>query len=487
MISGLLQIANSLIGQDILTSAMASLAAGLVTLTVAVAIFLGENGELFDFDRKVILARVVKSKSFLRNFLSLFLPLFVWHISPNMVRILLFILYATGVYGFLAFLYRSHKWIEEIEMEEENKKGDYRQEQRREYIENIQPSQNNLKKIWESIWKLDHISTSVEEDYVEKFVEKLSSLLNEGDHEQSEEYLRSLVQSIDSISLEYMGIFRSLWEASLKWHKDIFEKYKRDDTGSEYLGLRNISQRLIRNLLENGVSFNHSHIIFDGLETTVEDNLEPEKNKDYLNDLISIVAPEIFTNVDSKEGRAIWSNYFPSEWKVTLNHIQDENNYMASLWLKHFLKWAERRIQKHHNKKSLDKPLDNTTRNLFPNVDPRTFSIILSFRFMSSWPPEKRMEKFVESKRNFGFMSHIQSGFMSPEEDITEGLDEIIEEENQNAVELSAHVFRRYFTEERLKEWIKELESLDLDDESLQRYREDIKEIFERLKNQVKS
>ncbi|MFB6158342.1 MAG: hypothetical protein ABEJ95_01635, partial [Candidatus Nanohalobium sp.] len=323
--------------QDILTSAMTSLAAGLVTVTIAVAIFLGENGELFDFDRKVILAEVVKSKSFLRNLLFLFLPLFVWSISPNIVRVLLFILYALGVYGFLAFLYRSHKWIEEIEMEEEDKKGDYRQEKRREYIENIQPSQNNLKKIWESVWKIDHISVSVEEDYVEKFVDKISSLLNEGNNERSEEYLRSLVQSIDSISLEYMGIFRKLWEASLNWHKTIFERYKQDDTGSEYLGLRNVSQRLIRNLVGNGISFSHSHIIFDVLETTVENNLESEEGKNYLNELVGIIAPEIFINVDSPEGRVIWSSYFPSDWKVTLNHIRDENNYMASLWLKHFM------------------------------------------------------------------------------------------------------------------------------------------------------
>lgn len=474
-----LDLLFAFVGQNSLANYMRSLSIGLVTLTVAVAISLAENDAEFTFDRMVILENIIKPKSFLASFLFLFLPLFIWGNAGSYTKIILFSVYSIGVFGFLGLLYRSYRWIQEYDFIETP--SGYRHEKRYAYLEEMEKSKQKLR-IWERVWELDRIPLSQEIGYLEKFIDKVNSLIENKEIEHLEEHLRSLVDSLDEMSLKNLTLFKKLWRSSLDWHKSIFEINRKD--GREYFGVKNISTKLVSKLTEKGIAFENTYVIFDVLEDVVENCSDTEDDIDYLGSLIRDIAPAIFSKA-SAGNLPIWSSYFPDEWKVTLDHFKDGNNYMANIWLTNFLNWAEPRIRGQTSKEENDKALDASMRGLFPEIDPRTFSIILSFVYMGGWPKDKRMKTFVESQRAFGLGSRAYSWMGEPDESIEEGLDEMIEQQREKAIELASKLFESYFTQDNLEGWIEELDHLELDEEYLENYRDNIKEIFKDIEDRI--
>lgn len=471
------QFLGSFLGQESLLLGMRALSLGLITITISIAVFLAENGEKFKFDRIVIIEKVIKPRSFLVWFLLLFMPLFFWNAANTSLKALLFLLYSIAVWRILALLHRSYNWVGEIKIKD--KSASYRHKKRNEFLGAMKYNREN-RRIWEYIWKED-LSLSEETDYLEKFIEKMNALLNQ-DSNYVEYYLRSFHTNLDEFTLRDLRIFENIWKASINWQRIIFERYEYSrERENRYYELKSISKKIVKESAEKGIVSGNAYVIFDVLEDLVEDKSNTKEGQKYLSEVISTVAPVIFSNADSSNARSIWSSFFPEEWKITLKRIQD-GNFIVGLWLQNFLNWTKNRINKRSNMEEFDKALDKTTRELFPNADPVTLSIIISFVYMEGYRPENRMNAFVERDRVFGLMSHAHSGFVGSEENIVEGLDEKIDDETENTIKLCAHIFRNLFTEENLNDWIEDLENITLEDTSRNSYRERIIDIFEGLK-----
>ncbi len=61
--------------QELLPEIIQNSGLALLTIIIAVAIFLAERGTAFDFDRKIIVNNIVRAKQFLTAVIFIFLPL----------------------------------------------------------------------------------------------------------------------------------------------------------------------------------------------------------------------------------------------------------------------------------------------------------------------------------------------------------------------------------------------------------------------------
>lgn len=456
--------------QAILQEIMQSLALGLITVTVAVAILLIEKGTVFAFDQIVIFKKVIQGKSFLVFFMLLFAPLFLWDLGDGVVKFLLFISYLAGLGGFFLFLFRSYKWIGEIETEDQRIHENYRQKKRLEYLEEISTDPQRLL-VWEYIWQLKNKSAKEERTYIEKFKENINFFLERDNEKDAVAYLSSFKRFVNNITLRDRVIFGDIFKALLEWHYKIFSSYSSSEENKHrdtHL-LLVILERLIGTFIEKGLQLGASYVVFETLKNFVTEKSNENK---YIERLVSTTARVFFDHIsDSPELHTIWSDYFPKEWKVTKETIKNKENLMAKLWLDHFLQWAQERIWKHVGKDvQWDKQLDAVSEGLFPFVDPKTWAIILTF-LIRPWRDGQRMKDLIEIPRRFGFFSLM---FEEP--------DRRIEEQRNNAIDLALIIFRnrKEFTKEKLQEYIREVEQLSYKEEPYKaKYRDQIKRIFE--------
>jgi len=459
---------------------MQSLSIGLITVTVAVAIFLAEKGTVFFFDRIVILKKVIQAKTFIIFFMLLFLPLFFWGFSNNNLKILLLIIYSIAVTGFINFLKRSYKWIAEIKTKEKRDKNGYRQRKRLEYLEEVESGRHKLL-IWEYIWQLDNKSGEEERDYINKFMENINFFIEQDSEKDATNYLSSFERLIDNVNLRDRFIFKTVINKILNWHYKLFKKYKENEEDrNRYVHLLTILERLIGLFIEKGLKVEISYTLFERLKIFIDKN---DNNKEYLKKIISIVSFKLFENIsDSPEKHSIWLNYFPNEWKITKPNIEEENNYLVNLWFNYFLQWAKPRMWRHMDKDAgWDEKLENVIEGLFPNVDPPVWSIILTF-LMRPWGNNNRMKDLVEIPRKFGFASRISMSYDVSEDGRQKTFNELNEKrfnERENALELALVLFRKIFTKSNLRDYISELENLSYENNSQEdKERDRIKKIF---------
>jgi len=484
---------NDFFSQTILSEIMQSLSLGLITVTIAVAIFLAEKGTVLAFDRIVILKKVIQGKTFFIFFLVLFIPLFLWDLGGEAVRSFLFTSYIAGVVGFLLFLFRSYKWIKEIETEEQRIYEGYRQKKRLEYLEEISVDPERLLS-WEYIWQLKNKSSREERIYVEKFIQNINSFLGRDNEKDAVDYLSSFEKFINNITLRDWKIFEDIFKALLEWHHKACSSYRTNEENKRrYIPLLIILERLIGNFIEKGLKLGASYIVFETFKNFVTEKISEEE---YIKRLIATFAHIFFEHIpDSPESHTIWSDYFPQEWKVTKATIKDRQNLMSKLWLDHFLQWAQQRIWEHYNKDAeWDKQLDDVSKGLFPSIDPIAWAIILTF-LMRPWNSGKRMKDLVEIPRRFGlerFGPVLRMSVISYDDSenvqqrIFEELNRRISEQRNNAIELALIIFKNVFSKEKLREYIRELERLSYEKESPEeKYREQIKKIFEDMLNRL--
>ena len=192
------------------------------------------------------------------------------------------------------------------------------------------------------------------------------------------------------------------------------------------------------------------------------------KKRYYIEDLFRLFYQLVFEKVSgSEESDYFWSG-FPPEWKVTKNNLLDEKNLIARISYRAFIDWAVNRIQ---SSQTFDRQLNDVSNNLFPEVHPRMWAMVLIFVF-SPYSSENRVKSVVERPWTFGFRLRpfIFFGEKKPEEIIKEQKAQE-ESEIQNTYELTHLLFPGIFTEELLEEYIKQAGELKYPDDSTENHR----------------
>ncbi len=161
---------------------------------------------------------------------------------------------------------------------------------------------------------------------------------------------------------------------------------------------------------------------------------------------------------DAPERFDIWNHYFPKEWKVTKNNLQDPENVISIISLNNFYEWAINRIWQ--TSKELDFPLNDVSSNLFPEVDPILWAKVLIFIF--SPYGEDRLRSVIERPWNFGFIGRVRVFDASKEEVIGK----MSEADETSTFELSYFLFREEFSVMKLESYIESLNKLSYVEES---------------------
>lgn len=190
-----------------------------------------------------------------------------------------------------------------------------------------------------------------------------------------------------------------------------------------------------------------------------------------------------FDNISkSPEKNTIWEHHFPENWLVKSDTIDERR--IAQKWFEYFIEWSNDEMRK----SDFNKDLEEVSRGLFPEVDPRSWSVILTFLVRSSG--DSRVKSLLKDERNFGFGSRI----MSTSEQNEAKRERLIEKEQstyrENSIQLVCKLFNLYpFVFQSFKNIDKHIEELESigneyeDDSEMDNYRKWVLEIFKEIKH----
>ncbi|MFP4172736.1 MAG: hypothetical protein ACLFV4_07465 [Candidatus Hydrogenedentota bacterium] len=438
--------------QGLLPDAMFALASALVIITIAISIFLVDRDFSFQFDRAVLLNKVIKVHRLVYAIALLFFPFFLWDVATNLPEIwaaavssVLFVLYAVGVALFGSFYWRMYRWMVELEPENEMAPDSYRTKQRLNYLrDSTGHSQHQI--AWQIVWEIENKPRRFERECVKELTTIVGGLVEKDQYVRATEYLSYYKKNIESkerVDLDLPEVYDELLRRLLEWHRKACKELEdNSDKRRGELDFLGTVRSLIRKLIANGFDINRAYKLRDALKRFLN---EIKGDADYLKRFFQemIDASKFLTSAgESGERLLFWEETFPKEWKITKNSLQDKTNPIPSLWLYVYGKWfLDRRREQGRTEGSYDRVVDTVTKGLFPTVEPTTWLLLLDFLFGDYSGPDPIADKvrcFLERESRFGALGRVYGGRWTDEEST---LEEKIQEERREALELASFVF----------------------------------------------
>ncbi|KND50551.1 MAG: hypothetical protein AB198_01755 [Parcubacteria bacterium C7867-003] len=456
---------------ETLPDAMQSFGIALLTIFIPLVIFLLEDARnSLGWDRIVILEKVIRAKRFLLAICLVFIPIFFWDFAN--LRIIFFIAFITGIWLIIRTLFYSYRWMRTLDGDNKTDLGNFRNILRNEYLTE-KGDWNEKEKIWGMTWSEKIKSTVEERNLIKVFIKHFDSLLSDDEFSISTRFIRTFWSQFDNRTLHDWIVFGDLFEKVLEWNYVSFLRHKDhiEGTGiytSEAYIIQSTLYQLIEKLVLSALQKGTMFLFFDGLKKHTIG-----KDENYLKQLFSgPVCRVFFDNIaDSNESHNTWRDqpgqgYFPAEWKIKKETLNDQNNFIARIWLGEFLHWAQSRIQQLKNK-DFDKHLDEVSSGLFPEVDPTTWAQLLTL-LIKPWTENSRMKSLVENGTNFGFTIRMSIGDHGSIEDFSKHLQEQIKRDVEATIELITILFPHQFTENKIIGYIQELSILEYTENSIE-------------------
>jgi len=301
-----------------------------------------------------------------------------------------------------------------------------------------------------------------------------------------ESLLRGFQISLENRKISSFFYPKDFFKELLRWHYLMWKnekKYLRREKDIKlwaiYGRISRLLDTIIINIVERILRGEEDHVFFPLFKDSKEQYIEHKDDLKYLENLFGIFCPKFFDNIGkSPRPHDIWGHYFPKEWKVTKNNLENkETKYISKIWLIKFLEWAIPRIE--HPKEGSDVDLDTIVRELFPNVDPILWSEFLIFSF-STKTSESRVQSLIERVWNFGYVGRIFLGDYT--NDFGENFRKREEALKKNTIGFIYYFNNKViktFTKKRLLEYKDELEQLkDVYDKKSREERNRLKLIY---------
>ena len=445
-----------------------------LAIAILVDVYQKKKDKMEDFvelDLQVILDRVFRIRRLIAFSLLIFLPFAFWEISYAPLRILEMILSLIGIYFLIKTILNVYKWT----------KGDVFTF-RFSHLEKLEKSPD-FETAWKSVWSSKEIAMQSEIRFFKIFSFKIDRIVKQSKRDIGTvaRVLFDFSNSIDKRSAIFLvdEVFPKIlnWELTAwKFNRAIFEKKENKAERIKWFGLAHVLDTTIRKIGEHALEqkqFLFSTLFLKHFKNHVQahknEQIATEKKKRYyVEDLFRLFYQLVFEKVSGfDESRYFWQS-FPPEWQVTKNNLVDEKNLIARISYHAFIDWAVNRIQ---SNQTFDRQLNDVSNNLFPEVHPGMWAMVLIFVF-SPYSSENRVKSVVERPWTFGFILRpvVFFGEKKPEEIIREQKAQE-ESEIQNAYELTHLLFPTVFTEELLKEYIKQAGELKYPDDSTENHR----------------
>lgn len=471
--------------------------AGVAVLTLLVSFAIGiiiehlkdreSNGNILDLH--VALDHVWQFKLTVIYLLITVISPFLMSIDNIGMKSVIFLVWASGMYGLVQILFRLYKWVK-------NDRNDYR----KSYLSTFTVNTESGTVPWASFWSSGQNSTDrfTEKEYFLIFSKQVGDLLGSLSAEQwqtAKHLLGSFIENIEKRNKTFLLVFPEFFPKILEWHYLVWhEQYskfekggnRKMDIGTSVIEIDFLLDQIIKFLTKEALlgksvgSFSYFDTLKEHFDKYKDSEIEGDQHRYLYLESIPIYE-DLFESIPlSSESYTIWDSYFPIEWKVTASNLKTST--ASRVWLHRYIQWSQSRIWK--DREGWDKNLEEISAELFPEVEPMLWAKIYSFVF-SPWS-DSRVKNMVERPLNFGLAGRVVSGW-GDDFDVQSG--KLYEEYEKNSYTLAQQLFGNLYTEKNLNMWIEELRALSYPDQSDESRRRDyFVTIFtnlleERLKN----
>jgi len=430
-----------------------------------------EKREFTDLDLHVILDSVFNIRLIILSVFLIFLPNFFWDILTGLDRLIAINIIFIGILLVINIVTNIYYWI----------KGNVF-DFRFSYLRKLN-RYNDLEIVWRSIWQVKNINIQNEQKFCKLFFLKIDQLLESPKKsiKITSKLLNDFYNFINERSIILLAELEITLPKILEWHFKIWQRkhtyFIKKDKVKELGSFSQISRILdfiLTNIEERSLKGIEAFSFFNHFKRHVENYkkefIESGKKHYYISSLFNIFYQVFFKNIaKSSESNAIWENCFPKEWKITKKNLENKENIISKISLNKFLQWTQVRIWK--IEENFDRDLDDISRDLFPEVEPILWAMILIFIF--SPYGDNRMKSVIERSWTFGFMGRFRtySGDVanSKEESrrkMDEAMQSEVEEETKSTFELAYLLFKKEFSKKNLEKYIKEVRNLKYPEES---------------------
>ena len=448
---------------------------GLALLTILIPLAIAILADIYQkrkdkekefvyLDLHVILDNVFNIKLLILSVFLIFLPMFFWDILIGSYRLITIILTSIGIILVTVIIIKVYHWI----------KGNIF-DFRFSYLKKVK-KYDDLEIVWKSIWEVTKINIQNEKEFCKIFFSKIDHLLGlpKNSLEITSKLLNDFYNFINKRSIILLVVPANTFPKILEWHfkvwqnkyiyiKKILEDKDKSKSSFNYSEILRVLHSILSNIEERSFKEQEAFSFFIHFKKHAKkykDELVGNGNKhyyiSYLFDLFYKVFFKYIEKANFSEMEPIWDQCFPEEWKISKTNLTDkENKLFSDLSLRCFINWALHRISQAKEEK--DFVLGEISSNLFPEVEPNLWAKFLVFVFSGS---KDRVKLAIEKPWNFGPISRVK--FYSIEEDgeINKKMSEDMEQEEQKTYELACLLFKKEFSKENLKQYIKEIKDL---------------------------
>lgn len=381
---------------------MQNIGLGLISIFIAVAIFIIDKDNAKELDRKIILNQVINIKKVATNLVTLFAPLFFWDMSPIFCRLIIIVIFLYSFCEICKSLIRAYQWISTLEPGSSSPEDNFRLLLRLKYFESI--GDDKQKKFeWDYFWSNCSGSTPREiEKYLLVFSNNVDKTIKNNDFQTASYLISGIMKSIDNLPLNDLLVYEIILKNTLSWVKKSYIKEKQNKTNKfgDVFYLESTSENLLKILIGQMSKLGLEFIFFDTTKKHLDQNSKRQK---YIGKIIQLFSLTVF-NLKKDNLYSTLSNYFPEEWKIRLNTFMD--NAVQRYLLRDYLDWAQKKIWDSDNNRedNFDSSLEEVTYQLFPEIDPPTWASWLTF-LIKPYSEGNRVSDYIETRRIFGFAS----------------------------------------------------------------------------------
>lgn len=400
---------------------------GLISifLTAIVFIYTAAKEGMQDWDRSVILEKVVNVKDFLIYLSFIFIPPFFWDLGVGFqIAIILFA--ALGVVYLVYQLRNIYLWITDLEGSDSTAHLmahlplGYRQLLREEYL--TEAIDVNRMRIWSMTWG-QKTNPGVESRLMTSFFKQVTDMAQNNEWLKLKDYLQIYNAGRSNREVRYWHNTRVALEALLVTHYREYVAVNSSDDNHDHIYCGNLISELVSFYINAPLTSGVSFVVFDVLKNHLSG-----RNESYTQNFISDIHQILFESiVDSKSGHSIWNHHFPEEWKVTEEHLRD--NAVARSMFRSYIEWLQTRIG---SKDDWDKLIDEVSRELLPGLYPSWWAELITYLIRPFG--DSRIMSLFETAPNFGFIGHTHGGINIPMEDLERQMIEATKRERQDTI-----------------------------------------------------
>ncbi len=426
-----------------------------ILIPIAIAIFGKEEIEVLD--RNVHLDYIVRAKYFLYIFAAIFLPPAIWPLSPIWLKIIELITWAVGIFYMNTILVRSYKWIRADKFDS-----------RYEYLKSLS-NERDLQESWHYFWRQNNMNPATELNFQKLFIGKLNKLISESSFNNNATITINLLKDFDSLLEKRYPmnlIIGDVFPNILSWHYTALNKENSPLENSFELEAYEILftiEQLIRKIeliaLKNR--------LFIHLLRHLRDSADKHKeNGEFIYNLFSTFFYEFSENApDIPDRKSIWRN-LPPQWLIKEENLKSKDNTVyAYAWWQIYWDWALPRV--YEAKIEFDEFLDETSKILFPEVEPVIWAKLQIFAFHGG-DSEERINYAIQHRQTFGIF------FVTPAFVVGEDISPIESEElkrKEKTFRLVKILFGSLYSPDKLEEYISILENITTEENSSEDYK----------------